>query len=143
MVDLKGKIALVTGATSGIGQVTAEYLAGVVWLIAVCTQWSFAQVDFISTSAAPAQQGLQQLQCRHTWFMLEGAVLISQAYIQVQAIVLTIMLSCTLQSMVLRSFWESGTQMQEASWPRRSCKHAQAAAKPYWTAGHQQMHALW
>ena len=29
MVDLKGKVALVTGATSGIGTVTAEYLAGV------------------------------------------------------------------------------------------------------------------
>lgn len=28
MVDLKGKVALVTGATSGIGTVTAKYLAG-------------------------------------------------------------------------------------------------------------------
>jgi hypothetical protein len=28
MVDLKGKVTLVTGATSGIGTVTAEYLAG-------------------------------------------------------------------------------------------------------------------
>lgn len=28
MADLKGKVALVTGATSGIGGVTAEYLAG-------------------------------------------------------------------------------------------------------------------